>query len=143
MNRSIKKTWNIISGILVALAVLLAVLLVGARVIGLQVFSVLSGSMEPDRTLNTCKPITLAPTRSTARSTAKATRMPLMMFQVFLIDRFIGLFSLLPTADSRAPPSETCCAGAFSWSSPLYQNAPSKAGKCGIFKTYHKKDTEV
>lgn len=47
MNRSIKKTWNIISGILVALAVLLAVLLVGARVIGLQVFSVLSGSMEP------------------------------------------------------------------------------------------------
>ena len=47
MNRSIQKTWNIISGILVALAVLLAVLLVGARVIGLQVFSVLSGSMEP------------------------------------------------------------------------------------------------
>ena len=47
MNRSIKKTWNIISGILVALAVLLAVLQVGARVIGLQVFSVLSGSMEP------------------------------------------------------------------------------------------------
>ena len=36
-----------ISSILVALVVILALLLVGARVVGLQVFTVLSGSMEP------------------------------------------------------------------------------------------------
>ena len=47
MNRSLKKIWNVISSILVALVVLLALLLVGARVVGLQVFTVLSGSMEP------------------------------------------------------------------------------------------------
>ena len=47
MKRSIKKTWNIISTVLVSLVVLLALLLVGARVFGLQVFTVLSGSMEP------------------------------------------------------------------------------------------------
>ena len=47
MNRSLKKIWNVISSILVALVVLLALLLVGARIIGLQVFTVLSGSMEP------------------------------------------------------------------------------------------------
>ena len=45
--RSVKKTWNIISTVLVALVVLLALLLVGARIFGLQVFTVLSGSMEP------------------------------------------------------------------------------------------------
>lgn len=45
--RSVEKTWNIISSILVALVVILTLLLVGARVVGLQVFSVLSGSMEP------------------------------------------------------------------------------------------------
>lgn len=48
MNRSLKKIWNVISSILVALVVILALLLVGARVVGLQVFTVLSGSMEPD-----------------------------------------------------------------------------------------------
>ena len=47
MNKSLKKIWNVISTILVALVVLLALLLVGARVVGLQVFTVLSGSMEP------------------------------------------------------------------------------------------------
>lgn len=47
MNKSLKKIWNAISSILVALVVLLALLLVGARVVGLQVFTVLSGSMEP------------------------------------------------------------------------------------------------
>lgn len=47
MKRSIRKTWNIISTVLVALVVLLALLLVGARLFGLQVFTVLSGSMEP------------------------------------------------------------------------------------------------
>lgn len=47
MNKSLKKIWNVIGNILVALVVLLALLLVGARVVGLQVFTVLSGSMEP------------------------------------------------------------------------------------------------
>ena len=47
MNKSLKKIWNVISSILVALVVILALLLVGARVVGLQVFTVLSGSMEP------------------------------------------------------------------------------------------------
>ena len=47
MSGPIKKIWNVASTILVALVVLLALLLVGARVVGLQVFVVLSGSMEP------------------------------------------------------------------------------------------------
>ena len=47
MNRALKKIWNVISSILVAVVVLLALLLVGARIVGLQVFTVLSGSMEP------------------------------------------------------------------------------------------------
>ena len=47
MSGPIKKIWNVASSILVALVVLLALLLVGARVVGLQVFVVLSGSMEP------------------------------------------------------------------------------------------------
>ena len=42
-----KKLWNIFTSALVVLAVLLALLLVGARLVGLQVFTVLSGSMEP------------------------------------------------------------------------------------------------
>ena len=42
-----RKAWNIVSSLLVAAVVLLALLLVGARVVGLQVFTVLSGSMEP------------------------------------------------------------------------------------------------
>lgn len=44
---AIKKIWNIVSTVLVALVVLLALLLVGARLFGLQVYTVLSGSMEP------------------------------------------------------------------------------------------------
>ena len=47
MSGPIKKIWNVVSSILVALVVLLALLLVGARLVGLQVFVVLSGSMEP------------------------------------------------------------------------------------------------
>lgn len=47
MDRSLKKIWNVVSSILVAAVVLLALLLVGARIVGLQVFTVLSGSMEP------------------------------------------------------------------------------------------------
>ena len=47
MQTTIRKIWNIFTIALVALAVLLALLLVGARLVGLQVFTVLSGSMEP------------------------------------------------------------------------------------------------
>ena len=47
MNQTLKKIWNAFTNILVTLCVLLAVLLVGARLVGLQVFTVLSGSMEP------------------------------------------------------------------------------------------------
>ena len=47
MRSTAKRIWNIFTSVLVVLAVLLAVLLVGARLVGLQVFTVLSGSMEP------------------------------------------------------------------------------------------------
>ena len=47
MNRTMKRIWNWFTSALVAAVVILAVLLVGARLIGLQVFTVLSGSMEP------------------------------------------------------------------------------------------------
>lgn len=47
MKHKVKKAWDIVSSVLVGLVVLLAVLLVGARLVGLQVFTVLSGSMEP------------------------------------------------------------------------------------------------
>lgn len=47
MSRAIKVIWNTITSILVAAAVILAILMVGARLVGLQVFTVLSGSMEP------------------------------------------------------------------------------------------------
>ena len=47
MSKTVKKIWNWITTVLVAVVVILALLLVGARLIGLQVFTVLSGSMEP------------------------------------------------------------------------------------------------
>lgn len=47
MGHAVKKVWNAVSSILVALVVIFAALLVGARLFGLQVFTVLSGSMEP------------------------------------------------------------------------------------------------
>ena len=47
MNPTLKKVWNMVSTVLVALVVVLALLLAGARLVGLQVFTVLSGSMEP------------------------------------------------------------------------------------------------
>ena len=47
MSKTIKKMWNWISGMLVGIVVLLAIALVGVRVIGLQPFVVLSGSMRP------------------------------------------------------------------------------------------------
>lgn len=46
--KAIKQIWNWISGALVAVVVLLAIALVGIRIIGLQPFVVLSGSMEPN-----------------------------------------------------------------------------------------------
>lgn len=42
-----KKVWDAFTTILVVCAVVLALLLAGARLVGLQVFTVLSGSMEP------------------------------------------------------------------------------------------------
>ena len=47
MGKTIRKLWNIIGTILVVLVVAMAVLLVGVRLFGLQVYTVLSGSMEP------------------------------------------------------------------------------------------------
>lgn len=45
--RPIQKTWNVITSIIVILMVVLAIALVGVRLVGLQVYTVLSGSMEP------------------------------------------------------------------------------------------------
>lgn len=45
--KTLKKLWNAVTTLLVAAVVVLAVLLVGARLVGLHVFTVLSGSMEP------------------------------------------------------------------------------------------------
>lgn len=47
MSKAIKKIWNVLSVVLISVIVILAILLVGARLIGLQVYTVLSGSMEP------------------------------------------------------------------------------------------------
>ena len=47
MSKTVKRIWNWFTTVLVAVVVILALLLVGARLIGLQVFTVLSGSMEP------------------------------------------------------------------------------------------------
>lgn len=43
----LKKIWNAITSVLVAMVVIVAVLLVGVRIAGLQTYTVLSGSMEP------------------------------------------------------------------------------------------------
>ena len=47
MNKIAKIVWNWISSILIGIVVLLAIALVGVRLIGLQPFVVLSGSMRP------------------------------------------------------------------------------------------------
>ena len=47
MSHSFKKVWNTVSTVLVVLVVLLAVALVGVRLVGLNTYVVLSGSMEP------------------------------------------------------------------------------------------------
>ena len=45
--KALKTVWNVITTVLVALVVVLAILLVGVRVVGLTPYVVLSGSMEP------------------------------------------------------------------------------------------------
>lgn len=47
MGKALLKAWNTVTTILVVMVVLLAMLLAGPRLIGMQVFTVLSGSMEP------------------------------------------------------------------------------------------------
>ena len=47
MDPKVKKTLNIISNVLLLLLVALALVLVGARLVGLRTYAVLSGSMEP------------------------------------------------------------------------------------------------
>lgn len=47
MSKTIKKIYNCITTLLVALLVALAIALVGVRLIGIQTYTVLSGSMEP------------------------------------------------------------------------------------------------
>lgn len=47
MSKTVKRIWNVLTSIIVALAVLLAIALVGVRLVGFQVYTVLSGSMEP------------------------------------------------------------------------------------------------
>lgn len=47
MMKKWKKIWNVFTSLLIAVIVTLALLLVGVRFAGLQVFTVLSGSMEP------------------------------------------------------------------------------------------------
>lgn len=48
MKNTLKKIWNIVSTALVVLIVICAVFLMGSRLLGYQVFTVLSGSMEPE-----------------------------------------------------------------------------------------------
>lgn len=47
MNGALRKIWNGLTTLLVAAVVILALLLAGVRLVGLQAFTVLSGSMEP------------------------------------------------------------------------------------------------
>ncbi len=47
MNAKVRKIWNMITSFVVVLVVILAVLLAGARLVGLRMFTVLSSSMEP------------------------------------------------------------------------------------------------
>jgi len=48
LSGSVKKVWNAVTTVLVSVVVVFALLLVGARLFGMQVFTVLSGSMEPN-----------------------------------------------------------------------------------------------
>lgn len=48
MTNTLKKIWNIVSTVLVAVIVICAVFLMGSRLLGFEVYTVLSGSMEPE-----------------------------------------------------------------------------------------------
>ena len=48
MSLVLRKTWSIVTSILIALVLVLAVLLVGVRLVGFKPYTVLSGSMEPN-----------------------------------------------------------------------------------------------
>lgn len=43
----VKKIWDAVTSIIVAVVVIMAVLLIGLRIMGFQVYNVISGSMEP------------------------------------------------------------------------------------------------
>lgn len=45
--KTVRTIWNVVTSLIVVIVVIAAILLVGVRVVGLQVFTVLSGSMEP------------------------------------------------------------------------------------------------
>lgn len=47
MNKNVKKIWNMMTSLFVALILILSFLLVGVKFIGLDIYIVLSGSMEP------------------------------------------------------------------------------------------------
>lgn len=47
MPEKFKKIWDTVTTVLVVLVVIFAVFLMGSRLVGLQVFNVISGSMEP------------------------------------------------------------------------------------------------
>lgn len=47
MNNTLKKIWNVVSTVLVVLMVVCAIFLMGSRILGYQVYTVISGSMEP------------------------------------------------------------------------------------------------
>ena len=46
--KKIKRAWDIASTVLVVIVVIFAILLAGVRLFGVQVYSVISGSVEPD-----------------------------------------------------------------------------------------------
>lgn len=47
MPKEVKKIWDTVTTVLVVLVVVFAVFLMGSRLMGMQVFNVISGSMEP------------------------------------------------------------------------------------------------
>lgn len=47
MPKKVKKIWDTVTTVLVVLVVIFAIFLMGSRLVGLQVFNVVSGSMEP------------------------------------------------------------------------------------------------
>lgn len=48
MNKTVKKIWNSVSWVLIGLILAVVMLTAGVRIIGLQPYAVLSGSMEPN-----------------------------------------------------------------------------------------------